>query len=516
MNLVECERVRQFIKYNAVILDGNGKDAMKIPTSVFPLYCLIRKVDVKLNKVDDLIAKYIKSVEDEPNAEYKISEKRAEVEKLYYTIAENQKLATGSAVAFSDGFYVVPIYKGMTEVQYLTPKKVKDEKFLILEEEPLFTIPAETFKADNSEDWIEFPVDLFNDAAYEAKAPFCFEAPYRFKGDLSTLASCVKSLEIVQATRIAVGNTIVNNAYKSLGMNEYRQLKKDIGCDDMDEDGATKKSYGVDQDKETFIKVIYRDFKNMLKEAKENGKPITIRNFNATKLIPRWMYFRWIMSYHNQVLSEKECVKAIEEEIETNPVYTMYLSGIRGIGPTLAAYLLAYLDPRVCRHPSGFIRYLGLDVVKSEKTGKDIGRNRFITRPMPYLTKDGDVAINNSRGYNAHIKSKVYMAFDCMVKHKDPKYYQMYLDFKNYYTNRPDLAAVWNGDVEKGEYSTPASMARRKVMCRFVIDLWLNMRRILGLPLNGGTYEEAKLGIKHNYSYEYQGKPTRIDGMPVD
>ena len=209
------------------------------------------------------------------------------------------------------------------------------------------------------------------------------------------------------------------------------------------------------------------------------------------------------------VQSEDKIVKAIADEVARNPIYTRYLSGIRGIGPGLAAYLIAYLDPRVCRHPSGFIRYLGLDVVKSEKTGKDIGRNKFITRPMPYLTKDGEVAVNNSRGYNAHIKSKVYMAFDCMIKPKDPKSYQMYLDFRDYYTNRADLATIWNGK-DKGEYTSPARMAQRKVMSRFVIDLWLNMRRILGLPLNGGTYEEAKLGIKHNYSYEYPHK--RVSG----
>ena len=497
MRLTECEKIRQFIKYNAVVIDGDEKNPL--PTSIFPLYVLIRQVDVDLEKVDDVIAGFILKHQGEP---MKIQEMRDDTEKLFYTIANNQKLATGATVAFSNGFYVVPIYEGMTEVRYLTARKVKDEKRLYLEKEPLFEIPADTFNEANAPDWTEYPVDIFNDAAYAANAPFCLESTYRFKGDLSTLASCVKCLEIIQSARIAVGNTIVNNAYKSLGMNEYRQLKKDIGCDDMDEDGATKKSYGVDQDKETFIKVIYRDFKNMLKEAKENGKPITVRNFNATKLIPRWMYFRWIMGYHNQVLSEKECIKAIEEEIETNPIYTRYLSGIRGIGPVLAAYLIAYLDPRVCRHPSGFIRYLGLDVVKSEKTGKDIGRNRFITRPMPYLTKSGDVEINNSRGYNAHIKSKVYMAFDCMVKHKDPKYYQMYLDFRDYYTNRSDLAEIW-ANKDKGEYTSPARMAQRKVMSRFVIDLWLNMRRILRLPLNGGTYEEAKLGIKHNYSYEY-------------
>lgn len=512
MRLTECEKIRQFIKYNAVVIDGDEKNPL--PTSIFPLYVLIRQVDVDLENVDDVIAGFIAKHQGEP---MKIQEQREETEKLFYTIANNQKLATGATVAFSNGFYVVPIYEGMTEVRYLTARKVKDEKRLYLEKEPLFEIPADTFNQANAPDWTEYPVDIFNDAAYAANAPFCLESTYRFKGDLSTLASCVKCLEIIQSSRIAVGNTITNNAYKSLGMTEYRQLKKEIGCDDMDEDGAPKKNFGVEQDKNSFIKVIYADFKNILKAAgeKPNGdaKTITVNNFNATKLIPNFMYFNWMLSYHRMVQSEDKIVKAIADEVSRNPIYTRYLSGIRGIGPGLAAYLIAYLDPRVCRHPSGFIRYLGLDVVKSEKTGKDIGRNKFITRPMPYLTKDGEVAVNNSRGYNAHIKSKVYMAFDCMIKHKDPKYYQMYLDFRDYYTNRADLATIWNGK-DKGEYTSPARMAQRKVMSRFVIDLWLNMRRILGLPLNGGTYEEAKLGIKHNYDYHYPN--SRVSGGDED
>ena len=84
----------------------------------------------------------------------------------------------------------------------------------------------------------------------------------------------------------------------------------------------------------------------------------------------------------------------------------------------------------------------------------------------------------------------------------------MYLDFKSYYTNRPDLAKRW-ANKSKDDHSTPNRMAIRKTMYRFVIDLWINERRILGLPLNGGSYEEAKLGIKHNYGYEYP-KPTAV------
>ena len=128
MRLTECEKIRQFIKYNAVVIDGDEKNPL--PTSIFPLYVLIRQVDVDLETVDDVIAGFIMKHKGEP---MKIQEMRDDTEKLFYTIANNQKLATGATVAFSNGFYVVPIYEGMTEVRYLTARKVKDEKRLYLE-----------------------------------------------------------------------------------------------------------------------------------------------------------------------------------------------------------------------------------------------------------------------------------------------------------------------------------------------------------------------------------------------
>ena len=56
-------------------------------------------------------------------------------------------------------------------------------------------------------------------------------------------------------------------------------------------------------------------------------------------------------------------------------------------------------------------------------------------------------------------------------------------------------------DYEKAAYSSPHTMALRKLMCTFVVDLWIAERRILGLPINGGRYEEEKLGKVHGYEH---------------
>ena len=51
-------------------------------------------------------------------------------------------------------------------------------------------------------------------------------------------------------------------------------------------------------------------------------------------------------------------------------------------------------------------------------------------------------------------------------------------------------------------------MAIRKVACMFLEDLWLAWRSLLGLPLNNGRYEEAKLNIIHNYNRPSLGDPN--------
>ena len=507
MDLVMCEKIRLYLRSMAPIMDGKTKLNVKDFTS----YVLIRDAKAKFIDVDKLVDEYASKLDaDDPDREYKIRNKRDEIERLYYTIANNQKLATGSSVAFSTGFYVIPLYSGMDDVRYLIPD-AKEQK-LALSEKPLFKIDSGTFNADNLGEWQDYPVDIFNDACYDAGVGFNLESRYPFRGEINSLASLVKCLEITQKNRIDIGNSITNKMRSMLGPEEYKELKRELGCTDMDENGDPKKSSGVDMDKKSFIDMLYKAFKEMLESrpiSDATGKPKAINkvSFKPSKAIPDYMIFNWLKAYHRQTQSEQDMVKAITEEVESSDIYNFYLSGIKGLGPKHAAYLLAYLDPKVCRHPSGFIRYLGLDVLKNDK-GQDVARNCNYMRDMPYLSSDGHVKINRSRGFHAKMKARIWLIVDSMIKAKDPKYYQMYLDFKSYYTNRPDLAKRW-ANKSKDDHSTPNRMAIRKTMYRFVIDLWINERRILGLPLNGGSYEEAKLGIKHNYGYEYP-KPTAV------
>ena len=112
-----------------------------------------------------------------------------------------------------------------------------------------------------------------------------------------------------------------------------------------------------------------------------------------------------------------------------------------------------------------------------------------------YISKDGSIKTKNYLGYNTAIKGKLMgVLFGVFLKQKDSSgYAQLYREYRARLEQRPDIKA----SIEAGNKLRVHNMARRYVIQEFLKDLWMAWRQIEGLPLNGGTYEEAKLGIIH-------------------
>ena len=112
-----------------------------------------------------------------------------------------------------------------------------------------------------------------------------------------------------------------------------------------------------------------------------------------------------------------------------------------------------------------------------------------------YISKDGSIKTKNYLGYNTAIKGKLMgVLFGVFLKQKDSSgYAQLYREYRTRLEQRPDIKA----SIEAGNKLRVHNMARRYVIQEFLKDLWMAWRQIEGLPLNGGTYEEAKLGIIH-------------------
>ena len=528
----------------------------------YACFGIIRKTDAPFLDLEgiarDIANKDPKKTEEQREVKYQ--EKYDELIHKYSTLGNFMKLESGAAVGRQNGFYVIPFYPGMKKVTALrwwrekkdlavvktikdddswVPKKAGVEYDRLALDVDLFDIPEKIeFPLEMEMYWGDNPRNLLNAAAMIEGVPYMYEATIKLKqpDDIAMqLNSIIKSKDLVMKLRINMGNSITNACYTIFQKEKFDALKDEFlkVCPNT-----------------TYIEEAYREFREILENrpiSERTGKPIQVTsgNFKPTKLIPMYRVWEMLYSYHMQVLAEDHIAKSIKDLVYAHPFWKQYLEGIKGCGFTHAGYIIAGLDPTVCRHPSGWIRYLGLDVVWNEKYQKFSGRSKKFLREMPLVMKDGTVQICDTLGYNTELKSRIWLLANNLIKSKDPYYDKVYRDAYEYYTNRPDLKQVWalkdsknkskdkqqlkytdtdgnevSVDFEKAAYSGPHLMAIRKLMCTFVVDLWIAERRILGLPLNGGRYEEGKLGKVHGYEHTpvhtgYEHTPKVIDPKDV-
>lgn len=142
---------------------------------------------------------------------------------------------------------------------------------------------------------------------------------------------------------------------------------------------------------------------------------------------------------------------------------------------------------------------------------KKVARTKRIRETSTYLNKEGKIETKSCIGYNAVLKGKLLgVLFQAFLKQRNngSYYIKIYDETKARLIQRPDFRDCYE---ERGPKGHIHAMARRKTMQVFIEDLWMAWRKIEGLPLNGGTYAEDKLGIHH-----HQGRVTpKIYASPI-
>lgn len=130
-------------------------------------------------------------------------------------------------------------------------------------------------------------------------------------------------------------------------------------------------------------------------------------------------------------------------------------------------------------------------------TIKKHARGKQDTVLSTYLTGDGKVATKRSLGYNAKLKARILeVMFDSMTKAKNPYYYgEIYLNYKRRLEERYRSMGMDTSRLKMKIHR----MARRVAVQVFIEELWMHAREMLGYPLNGGTYYEAKLKGTHGH-----------------
>lgn len=174
---------------------------------------------------------------------------------------------------------------------------------------------------------------------------------------------------------------------------------------------------------------------------------------------------------------ESDYEKMIVAHIKNEPIYTEYLKHIKGIGPVLAANLIAYLG--YCENfdtPSKIWRYSGLAVIDGKAERKARGEKiHFNPRVKTLAWKVGDCFIKVGVGYR-----EVYDASKAgyLAAHPEP-------------IPRPG----YDGKGFKESYTKMHIhlMSMRKSVKRFLSHYWQVGRAMKGLPCRP-SYVEEKMG----------------------
>jgi len=182
-----------------------------------------------------------------------------------------------------------------------------------------------------------------------------------------------------------------------------------------------------------------------------------------------------LVRYKNRFRAlEKELDADILEMVQQYEIYK-HISAVKGIGPTIAAKLIAMIDIERAPHVSSLWRYSGLAVTDGKSD-----------RPVK----------GEKLAYNKRLKTVcTFLIPRALLMAKSP-YSEIFYKAREFYSiNRPE----WTKDHVRRS-------ANRKMVKIFMSHLWLRWRQLEGLPISA-PYVHARLGHTHNYPPEDFGWP---------
>lgn len=292
------------------------------------------------------------------------------------------------------------------------------------------------------------------------------------------LKIAVRGVYDLQRLRISMGNRIV------------AQFKARLG----QKPGMTEEQ--LEEEEKKLLADLRADYEKITDGIKGLPRP---KSFKGTELISSFSELTLIDQYVSMEDSEERQFKMIGKMLETDPIYVGYLSSVKGIGPALAGIILTEIDFAKAKYPSSLWKYAGYDVNIDDNRGRS--RRTEHLREYTYLDKDEKEQTRMGITFNPLLKTKLFIAATSFMKCGSP-YTAVYKDYKNRYENHPKYGIHNDGQKDaEGNWITSKKrrhmMAMRVMIKRFLVDLYINARTILNLPVST-EYSVGKLGLVHS------------------
>ena len=636
INLTSIDRIINLMRKDVDIFDPQGNPIENTQvSSLIVLKCYENNKDFSFKGKE----KFQKLFENDYKKANKADEDGVEIDESHTNeiICKKLHLINRNPADLNRNCWViVPVFTGMDGLYplYAVMNKKSNSITLHMYPEPLFRIDKSIFSAETRKKWRWNNSYTVRDLCQQNGGAFTFAGVENF-GYFSSDTKLIKILAneylLNQKNRIKAGNSCINALEEAMGNTRYRKMKLEMGFNNR---LFTKEEYETLNDKElmkfvdngrtyeveypdgtkevikgkavSIIDELYKAAKSIQKRILESGRRINSQDkfvefgLDDTIIKDYNMYMIVSSIYAKKLDIEEQTLQILKEAVSNHVLYQRYFSNIFGIAEKSAAFFIAYLDPTKAIHPSGFLKYCGLDniTIKNDTenldnipqassvleydyklitnrlsnashlccdinsmddytfftnfatdtidtvdkynavkswvdTGHNFGENieyealdlypeffellKATTKfefgvnkngytvihkrarskkdkvVTTYITKEGKISTKNSLGYNSELKGLIigHLIMASIMKHNENKSYYKAIMVK--YKERLTAKAKLLGKEDK--------LINRKVIryCAQEIlkDFWLAAREIYGLPLNGGTYEEGRLGYLH-------------------
>ena len=192
------------------------------------------------------------------------------------------------------------------------------------------------------------------------------------------------------------------------------------------------------------VKILFREHEdlkqNMVREKNKLfafGKKYQLANVASNQ-------GKKIMSSKKASIKEKEkqlvLIKAIlKDKVKRFPIWNKHLADIKGIGPVIAAGLIGEIGNKTFDTKESIKHYAGI-IPRSESTN-----------------------------FNRYLKVILYQFLEGVIKHKTPKWREMYDSIKAYYQDKHE-------DWSKGKCN---NFAKKFVESKFIIEYWKKQKDLI-------------------------------------
>lgn len=292
--------------------------------------------------------------------------------------------------------------------------------------------------------------------------------------DRHVIRTLVRGAYDLQKLRISVGNRIVGNFRAKLGQ------------------APGEPTETLDADAQILLKdlkVRYRRIADAL------AKHPRARKFPGDELISSYTEFSLVAQYVELDEVEAGHFKRLGRILEDAPIYTEFLSGVKGIGPAMAGVIVSEFDITRARYPSSLWKYAGLDV-GADGLGRSRRKEHLVQHD--YTTAKGEAAQRDGITYNPWLKTKLMGVLAGSFLRVGSPYAEHYHNYRHRIETDPGRTMRDNPGRADDEWTKQRrhQAACRYMIKRFLADLYNVWRPLEGLPV-APTYHEAKMGHVH-------------------